>query len=79
MLATRLGGFRAEAPEPIEDGAEVWLKMAGFEAKRSRVVWTRDKVIGCEFEFPLHQSELDLMVTPAPKKITKGVFGPRRT
>jgi hypothetical protein len=73
-----IGGFKAETPEPHEEGDEVWLKLAGFEAKRSRVAWNKDNVIGCEFETPLHQSELEAMVTPAPRRVPKGVFGARR-
>jgi hypothetical protein len=69
-----IGGFKADAPEPIEEGAEVWLKLPGFEAKRSRVIWTNGKEIGCEFEWPLHQRELDQIVAPAPRRIPKGVF-----
>ena len=69
-----LGGFKAESAEPIDEGHEVWLKLAGHEAKRSKVVWVRDKVVGCEFEYPLHPSELELIVAPAPRRIVKGVF-----
>ncbi len=72
------GGFKAETPEPHEDGAEVWLKLPGFELRRSRVAWNKDNVIGCEFETPLHQRDLEVIVTPAPRKITRGVFGARR-
>ncbi|MFL6844183.1 MAG: PilZ domain-containing protein [Allosphingosinicella sp.] len=69
-----VGGFKAEAAEPLEEGSEVWLKLPGLEAKRSRVVWVRDKDIGCEFEWPLHPRELDVIVAPAPRRIPKGVF-----
>jgi hypothetical protein len=69
-----VGGFKAETSEPFEEGSEVWLKLSGVEAKRSRVVWTNGKEIGCEFEWPLHQRELDQIVTPAPRRIPKGVF-----
>ena len=74
VLDISTGGFKADVPEPIEEGAEVWLKLPGFEAKRSRVVWTNGKEIGCEFEWPLHQRELDQIVAPAPRRIPKGVF-----
>jgi hypothetical protein len=74
VLDVSLGGFKADAAEPIEEGTEVWLKLPGFEAKRSRVIWTNGKEIGCEFEWPLHQSELDLIVSPAPRRVPKGVF-----
>ncbi|HEY0149916.1 MAG TPA: PilZ domain-containing protein [Allosphingosinicella sp.] len=68
------GGFRAEVEDDIAEGSEVWLKLQGFEAKRSRVVWRRGKEAGCEFESPLHDQELALMTAPAPRRIPKGVF-----
>lgn len=74
VIDISLGGFKADTPEPIEEGSEVWLKLSGLEAKRSRVVWTNGKEMGCEFEWPLHQRELDLIVAPAPRRIPKGVF-----
>jgi hypothetical protein len=74
ILDVSLGGFKAEVPEPLEEGAEVWLKLSGFEAKRSRVIWIKEKEMGCEFEWPLHQRELDHIITPAPRRVPKGVF-----
>lgn len=74
VLDMSVGGFKAEVTEPLEEGAEVWLKLTGLEAKRSRVVWTKEAVVGCEFEWPLHPRELDLVVAPAPRRIPKGVF-----
>ena len=68
------GGFKAEVSEPVEEGSEVWLKLAGWEAKRSHVVWVKEGLVGCEFETPLHQAELDQMVAPAPRRIPRGVF-----
>jgi hypothetical protein len=68
------GGFKAEVPDDIGEGAEVWLKLPGFEAKRSRVVWRGGKEAGCEFEMPLHASELALMTAPKPRRIVSGVF-----
>jgi hypothetical protein len=68
------GGFKAEAGDDVLEGSEVWLKLPGFEAKRSRVVWRRDREIGCEFETPLHEREIELIVAPAPRRIPKGVF-----
>jgi hypothetical protein len=69
-----VGGFKAEAEEVHQIGDEVWLKLAGLEPRRSRVVWTREKEIGCEFEWPLHPRELEIIVAPAPRRIVKGVF-----
>jgi hypothetical protein len=69
-----VGGFKAQAEEPHSEGDEVWLKLAGLEPRRSRVIWAKDREIGCEFEWPLHPSELEIIVAPAPRKIVKGVF-----
>ena len=74
VLDIAIGGFKAEMAEEAEEGVEVWLKLPGFEAKRSRVVWTKGKEAGCEFETPLHPRELEQIVQPKPRKIVKGVF-----
>ncbi len=74
VLDISVGGFRAEAEEPHQQGDEVWLKLTGLEPRRSRVVWVRGKEVGCEFEWPLHPRELEVIVAPAPRKIVKGVF-----
>ncbi|HEX2763051.1 MAG TPA: PilZ domain-containing protein [Allosphingosinicella sp.] len=69
-----VGGFKAEVESPLEHGAEVWLKLPGLEPRRSRVVWGEGNVVGCEFEWPLHARELEVIVAPAPRKIVRGVF-----
>ncbi|HEX8668274.1 MAG TPA: PilZ domain-containing protein [Allosphingosinicella sp.] len=74
LLDISTGGFKADAPEPIEIGTEVWLKIEGLEARRSRVVWHRERDIGCEFEVPLHKAEIDLIVAPRPRRLPKAVF-----
>jgi hypothetical protein len=74
LLDISAGGFRAEVGDDVEEGCEVWLKIPGFEAKRSRVVWRRGTEAGCEFETYLHDREIELMVAPAPRKIPRGVF-----
>lgn len=74
VLDVSLGGFKAEAKDPFDEGAEVWLKLPGLEARRSRVVWRKGDDMGCEFENPLHPSELEMVLKPSPRRITKGVF-----
>ncbi|TFI58652.1 PilZ domain-containing protein [Sphingomonas parva] len=74
VLDISAGGFKAEVPDEIHEGSEVWLKLPGFEAKRSRVIWKREKEAGCEFESPMHERDLELLVAPKPRKIVKGVF-----
>jgi len=74
VLDIAVGGFKAELEEEMEEGGEVWLKLPGFEAKRSRIIWAKGKEAGCEFETPLHPSELEQIVQPKPRKIVKGVF-----
>jgi hypothetical protein len=74
ILDISVGGFKAQVSEPFEDGSEVWLKLADFEAKRSKVVWSRGSEVGCEFETPLHPRDLEVAVAPKPRRIPKGVF-----
>jgi len=74
VLDVSTGGFRAEIESGIEEGSEVWLKLPGFEVRRSRVIWVNGKDIGCEFQFPLHSSELDLLAPPKPRKVAKEIF-----
>jgi hypothetical protein len=70
-----VGGFKAEAEDQVHsEGDEVWLKLPGLEPRRSRVIWAREREIGCEFEWPLHPRELEIIVAPAPRRIVKGVF-----
>ena len=68
VLDIAIGGFKVETSTPFEEGTEVWLKLPGFEAKRSHVVWTKGEQAGCEFETELHPAELEAMVAPAPRR-----------
>jgi PilZ domain-containing protein len=68
------GGFKIQSDEPPLEGTEVWLKLPGFEAKRSRVIWAKDKEAGCEFENELHAAEIETLVAPRRKQIPKNVF-----
>jgi hypothetical protein len=74
VLDISAGGFRAEVSDDIHEGGEVWLKLPGFEAKRSRVIWRKGSEVGCEFETSVHENEIALIVAPAPRRIPKGVF-----
>ena len=62
------GGYKIQSSAPVEEGSEVWLKLPGFEAKRSHVVWVKENEAGCEFETELHPAELAILVTPAPRR-----------
>src|SRR3954462_2759141 len=74
VIDISVGGFKADVPDPVEEGSEVWLRIGGFTPKRSRGVWTNGKEIGCEFETELHEAELEQIVSPAPRRVPKGVF-----
>jgi hypothetical protein len=74
VLDVSVGGFRAEVAEDFEEGTEVWLKLPGVEVRRSRVVWVRGRDIGCEFQFPLHERDLDLLAPAKPRKMAREVF-----
>jgi hypothetical protein len=74
VLDISVGGFKIDSGQPLELGAEVWLKLSGFEAKRSKVVWVDGNDAGCEFENPLHQKDLDILVAPPGRRLVKNVF-----
>lgn len=68
------GGFKVHSESPLEEGSEVWLKLPGFEAKRSHVVWVKEKEAGCEFENELHPAELQNMTAPPRRGPVKNLF-----
>ena len=61
------GGFKIESDHPLAQGTEVWLKLPGFEAKRSHVIWSNGTEAGCEFETEMHPAELQILTAPAPR------------
>ena len=68
VLDIAVGGFKVQTDSRLEEGAEVWLKLPGFEAKRSHVIWVKEDQAGCEFETEIHPAELEAMVAPAPRR-----------
>ena len=68
------GGFKVHSDGQLEEGSEVWLKLPGFEAKRSRVIWVKENEAGCEFETELHEAELQLLTAPARRGPVKNIF-----
>jgi hypothetical protein len=68
VLDIAVGGFKVQSSSVLHEGSEVWLKLPGFEAKRSHVVWVKENEAGCEFENELHPAELEAMVAPAPRR-----------
>jgi hypothetical protein len=73
-----VGGFMAETTLALEPGAIVWLKLPGLEPQNSRVAWSEDGKIGCEFATPLHPLTLEMLITTNRKPALKGHFGPQR-
>jgi len=71
-------GFMAETSLSLDTGAIVWLKLPGLEPQNSRVVWTEDGKIGCQFATPLHPLTLEMLVKSSSKPKLKGHFGPQR-
>jgi hypothetical protein len=74
VLDISTGGYKVQADTSLEEGTEVWLKLPGFEAKRSRVIWSKDNEAGCEFETGLHPAELQVVTTPPRQGRPKNVF-----
>lgn len=73
VIDLSIGGFKAAVPGPLQPETEVWLKLPGFEARRSRVIWSEKGEAGCEFEMPLHPAEIETFFAP-PKRLPKNVF-----
>jgi PilZ domain len=71
-------GFMAEASLKIEPGATIWLKLPGLEPQNSRVAWTEDGKMGCEFSTPLHPLTLEMLIETNRKPAVRGHFGPQR-
>ena len=69
-----VGGFKITAATLPEEGAEVWLKLPGHEAKRSHVVWVKGDEAGCEFESELHPAELEAVTAPPRRGRVKNLF-----
>lgn len=68
------GGFKVQSEDSLEEGSEVWLKLPGFEAKRSHVVWVKGDEAGCEFENELHPAELQVLTAPPRRGPVKNLF-----
>jgi hypothetical protein len=71
-------GFMAETSLTLETGATIWLKLPGLEPQNSRVAWSEDGKIGCQFSTPLHPLTLEMLVKSARKPPVRGHFGPQR-
>jgi hypothetical protein len=69
-----IGGCRIEAESDLAAGTEVWLRMPGFETRRSRIVWANGRTAGCKFDIPLHPAEIDILIPPRPARKASEVF-----
>ena len=69
-------GFMMRGPIDLEPKALVWLKLPGFAAMRSEVVWVQDGKVGCKFASPLYPADLDLIVSSQPKREVTRLFTP---
>ena len=74
VLDLSIGGYKVQSATPLEEGSEVWLKLPGFEAKRSHVVWVKGDEAGCEFENELHPAELQIMTAPPRRGPVRNLF-----
>ena len=71
-------GFMAETSLTLETGAIVWLKLPGLEPQNSRVAWTDDGKVGCQFATPLHPLTLEMLLKTGKRPQLRGHFGPQR-
>ena len=75
VLNLSVTGFAAETEAPLEQGAQVWLKLPGLEPTNSRVVWVDGNKAGFEFVTPLHPATLDMVTAAARTPPIKRHFG----
>jgi len=78
VLNLSLEGFMANSELELEVGQYLYLKLPGFEAQKSLVVWVDGRRAGFKFCSPLHPAELDQLAAAARKDPPKHHFGPRR-
>ncbi|MCF8706809.1 PilZ domain-containing protein [Rhizorhapis sp. SPR117] len=52
-------GFRVQSFAKLEMDSLIWVMLPGFDARRAKVIWTRDHESGCQFERPLHPAIFD--------------------
>jgi hypothetical protein len=71
-------GFMAETALALATGTIVWLKLPGLEPQNSRVAWSEEGKVGCEFATPLHPLTLEMLIKTGKKPMLKGHFGPQR-
>lgn len=77
VLNLSMDGYMAQCTLPLETGQVVYLKLAGMEALKSRVVWVDEEKAGFEFTVPLHRGILDQITENDRKPVPVGHFGPR--
>ncbi len=71
-------GYMATTSMDLEVGQHVFLKLPGFEAQKSLVVWVDGDKAGFQFSMPLHPADLDQLSAVARKGPPKNHFGARR-
>jgi hypothetical protein len=55
-------GCRIELSSDLPADSWVWLKLPGLEARYSRIAWSRGGFAGVEFEAPLHEAVIDVLL-----------------
>ena len=77
VLNLSTDGFMAKTTLAMEPGQVVYLKLAGLEAQKCRVVWIDEDKAGFEFSTPLHPGLLHQLTSNQRKSIPRGHFGPQ--
>jgi hypothetical protein len=68
--------MRSDAGLDFEIGSFAWLKLPGFEAFKSQVIWIKDGRLGARFLTPLYPAILALILKPEPRSKPRRLFGP---
>ena len=67
-------GYMMRCALALEPGAVVWLKLPGFAAMKSEVIWAEDGKAGCRFATPLYRSIIELIIAAQPKSDSERLF-----
>jgi hypothetical protein len=66
----------SQASLGLEIGGCAWLKLPGFEAFKSQVIWIEDDRLGARFLTPLYPAVLAAILKPEPRSKPRRLFGP---
>jgi len=55
-------GARLRLIHKLQIGDTFWIKLPGLNVMSAKVAWSRDFIIGCEFNEPLHPAMFEALI-----------------